>query len=56
MTARAQTALRLVDMQTGFDQIEASGFARNNPDANCCIVVAFCGASGRVVHIHHANG
>jgi nicotinamidase-related amidase len=54
----ATTALLVVDVQKGFDEIEAAGCRRNNPKAVAVIVglLAHCRAVGApVVHVRHAS-
>ena len=56
MTERA--ALILVDLQEGFNEIAASGLARNNPDAESNIARVLAGArrSGvAIFHIRHSS-
>ena len=57
MTSGA-TALLLVDVQKGFEEIEAAGARRNNPDALARIadlLGAFRAAGAPVIHIRHAS-
>ena len=52
------TALIVIDVQKGFDEIELAGHARNNPDALARIaelIAAFRDANGMVIHIRHAS-
>jgi nicotinamidase-related amidase len=54
----ATTALIVVDVQRGFDEIEAAGHRRNNPGAVAIIagLLAHCRAVGvPVVHVRHAS-
>jgi nicotinamidase-related amidase len=54
----ATTALIVIDVQRGFDEIEAAGHARNNPDALARIaelLAAFRAANGMVIHVRHAS-
>ena len=54
----AKTALLIIDVQKGFDEFEANGGRRNNPDALARIaglLAAFRGAGLRVIHVHHAS-
>jgi len=56
--APSATALLIIDVQKGFDEIEAAGHARNNPDALARIVellAAFRAAKGLVIHVRHAS-
>lgn len=51
-------ALLVIDVQRGFDEIEATGLSRNNPDAAQRIGVlltAFRRAGAPVVHVRHAS-
>lgn len=53
-----RTALILVDVQKGFDEIEAGGARRNNPDALARIgdlLAAFRQAGAPVIHVRHAS-
>ena len=53
-----RTALLLIDVQQGFDQIAAAGIRRNNPQALARIAEllnAFRAANARVIHIRHAS-
>lgn len=51
-------ALLIVDVQRGFDEIEAAGARRNNPDAVeriAALLAAFRAAGGAVFHVRHAS-
>ncbi len=53
-----RTALLVIDVQTGFDEIEASGADRNNPDAVARIgdlLAAFRQVGWPVVHVRHES-
>ncbi|HEX7388688.1 MAG TPA: cysteine hydrolase family protein, partial [Acidiphilium sp.] len=53
-----RTALLVIDVQLGFDHVEASGIGRNNPDAVARIatlLAAFREAKLPVFHIRHAG-
>jgi len=53
-----RTALLVVDVQQGFDEIDARGVPRNNPDALSRIVElleVFRQRAGNVIHIRHAS-
>jgi nicotinamidase-related amidase len=55
---RCRTALVVIDMQRGFDEIAAAGTPRNNPGAEDEVAVlldAFRSAGGTVVHVRHAS-
>jgi len=48
----------IIDVQKGFDEIEAVGHARNNPNALARIaelLAAFRAADGLVIHVRHAS-
>jgi nicotinamidase-related amidase len=52
------TALIVVDVQKAFDELDASGDARNNPDAIARIgdlLAAFRAKGAMVVHVRHAS-
>lgn len=52
------TALIVIDVQQAFDQLEATGLARNNPDAVeriAALLAAFRARGLPVIHIRHAN-
>ena len=52
------TALLLIDLQQGFDAIEAAGNPRNNPQAlaNITALLAACRAARTpIIHIRHAS-
>ncbi len=52
------TALIVVDVQKAFDEMEAAGAKRNNPDAVgniASLLSAFRAAGAAVIHIRHAN-
>ena len=54
----AGTALLVIDVQKGFDEIAASGLPRNNPGAESRIaelLAAFRAAGALVIHIRHAS-
>ena len=54
----ARTTLLVIDVQQGFDQIEAAGNPRNNPHAVAriaCLLAAFRAAKARIIHIRHAS-
>jgi nicotinamidase-related amidase len=56
--ARNRTALILIDLQTGFDAIAATGLHRNNPGAErniALLIEAFRKAHMPVIHIRHAS-
>jgi nicotinamidase-related amidase len=56
MTDRSHTALIVVDVQRAFDEWEAAGKRRNNPDAVARIVDllgAFRDARAPIIHIRH---
>jgi len=56
--APSTTALVIIDAQKGFDEIEAAGHARNNPDALVRIgelLAAFRAVGGMVIHVRHAS-
>ena len=58
MTPLTRPALLLIDVQRGFDEIEAAGTPRNNPQALACItrlLAAFRAAKARIIHIRHAS-
>jgi nicotinamidase-related amidase len=51
-------ALLVIDVQRGFDEIEATGLSRNNPDAVQrigALLAAFRRAGASVVHVRHAS-
>lgn len=53
-----RTALIVIDVQKAFDEMEASGDRRNNPDAIATIarlLQAFRAAKASVIHIRHSN-
>lgn len=53
-----KTALIVIDVQRGFDEIEAAGNRRNNPDAAqkiAGLIAAFRAAGAPVIHIRHAS-
>ena len=53
-----RTALLLIDLQQGFDTIEAAGNSRNNPQALVkitALLAAFRAANTRILHIRHAS-
>src|SRR5579883_2383333 len=53
-----QTALIVVDVQKAFDELEAAGKRRNNPDAVARIselLAAFRAKGAAVIHIRHAS-
>lgn len=52
------TALVMIDVQKAFDDMEAAGGKRNNPDAVAAIAVllaSFRQAGAAVIHIRHAS-
>ena len=52
------TALLVIDVQKGFDEIEAEGRSRNNPNAVAGIarlLQAFRAAEAPVIHVRHAS-
>ncbi len=54
----AATALLVIDVQVAFDEMEAAGEHRNNPDAVARVadlLAAFREAGALVVHIRHAS-
>lgn len=54
----ADTALLVIDVQRGFDEIEAAGLARNNPLAVqqiARLLAAFRRAGAAVIHVRHAS-
>lgn len=54
----SSTALIVIDVQKAFDQMEAAGAKRNNPDAVekiSALLSAFRESGVRVIHIRHAN-
>ncbi len=54
----ARTALIVIDMQKGFEEIAATGLSRNNPGAEAVVgrlLAAFRRAGCRIVHIRHAS-
>ena len=54
----ASSAFVVIDVQQGFDEIEAAGARRNNPDAlsKLSALLAACRQAGvRVVHVRHAS-
>jgi nicotinamidase-related amidase len=54
----ATTALLVIDMQRGFEDIEASGIARNNKGAQGQVVEllrAFRREGARIIHVRHAS-
>jgi isochorismate hydrolase len=55
----SRTALLVIDVQRGFDEIEAAGLPRNNPDAVAQVarlLAAFRRAGAPVIHVRHASG
>ena len=53
-----QTALIVVDVQKAFDELEAAGRRRNNPEAVariCDLLAAFRAKGAPVIHIRHAS-
>jgi len=53
-----RSALVVVDVQKGFDNLERAGMRRNNPDAVTQIsrlLAAFRSKGARVIHIRHAG-
>ncbi len=53
------TALLVIDVQQAFDEWEAAGQRRNNPDAVARIadlLAAFRAARAAIIHIRHAGG
>ena len=58
MTPLTRPALLLIDVQRGFDEIEAAGTPRNNPQAQhniARLLAAFRAANARIIHIRHAS-
>ena len=58
MNPLTRPALVVIDVQRGFDEIEAAGTPRNNPQALACIMrllAAFRAANARIIHIRHAS-
>ncbi|HEX2555173.1 MAG TPA: cysteine hydrolase family protein [Microvirga sp.] len=54
----ATTALVVIDVQRGFDEIEAAGHRRNNPDAIrriADLLAHFRAVGAPVIHIRHAS-
>jgi nicotinamidase-related amidase len=54
----ARTALIVIDMQKGFEEIAARGLHRNNPDAEEAVeslLGLFRERGGRIIHIRHAS-
>jgi nicotinamidase-related amidase len=54
----ADTALLVIDVQRAFDEIEATGLPRNNPDAVARIadlLTAFRRSGAPVIHVRHAS-
>jgi len=54
----SSTALLLIDLQQAFQEIEASGLGRNNPDAMARIgevLAHFRARKGHIIHIRHAS-
>jgi nicotinamidase-related amidase len=54
----ASSALLILDVQKGFDEIEAAGTPRNNPQALARIVelmAAFRAARAPLIHVRHAS-
>jgi nicotinamidase-related amidase len=54
----ASTALLVIDVQKAFDEIEANGIPRNNPQAIAHIAElldAFRGKGAPVIHVRHAS-
>lgn len=52
------TALLVIDVQKGFDEIEATGACRNNPDAERVIaelLACFRAVGAHVIHVRHAS-
>lgn len=52
----AKTALLIIDVQMAFQEMDAAGRARSNPDGEANIarlLSAFREAGGSVIHIHH---
>lgn len=52
------TALLVIDMQQGFEEIAASGLARNNPGAEgvvAALLHAFRARARPVIHVRHAS-
>ncbi len=55
----ARTALVVIDVQRAFDEWEAAGMRRNNPDAVARVadlLAAFRAAHAAILHIRHAGG
>ena len=55
----ADTALLVIDVQRGFDEIEATGLPRNNPHAVqriAALLAAFRRAGAAIIHVRHASG
>ena len=55
----SRTALLVIDVQRAFDEIEAAGLPRNNPDAVAQVarlLAVFRRAGAPVIHVRHASG
>lgn len=53
-----RACLLVIDVQQAFDQIEANGIPRNNPNAVTCIshlLKVFRAIGGDIIHIRHAS-
>jgi nicotinamidase-related amidase len=54
----SRAALLVIDVQRAFDEIEAAGLPRNNPDAVgqvAHLLALFRGAGAQVLHVRHAS-
>jgi nicotinamidase-related amidase len=54
----SRTALLVIDVQRGFDEIEAAGLPRNNPDAVgqvARLLAVFRRAAAPVIHVRHGS-